>query len=189
MLRIKFLRTILVTAGVMLLTLGAFGCGGGGGNGSEVTGTGSTGGSATGDNIVLSINGQSAVTYNETSGFPLAGGYDPRIDFASSQVIMYRGFNGSDFDVYLDFMFLDTSVGDYFIANGNVLVAYLPNGTNYSASMVYPNSNGIISVTRNDGVRFQGTFDVDMVNAAAGTGAPVVLNITGSFDVKPGHDL
>lgn len=182
-------KYVIVTAAVVLLTIGAIGCGGGGAGGAGNTGTGSTGGTGSADTITMSENGQSAVTYNETSGLPAAGGYDPRIDFASSQVIMYRDFNGSDFNVYLDLMFLDSAVGDYYIGNGDVLVAYISYGTNYGASIVYPNSNGVISVTRNDGVRMQGTFDVDLVDMGAGTGAPVVLNITGIFDVKPGHDL
>lgn len=146
------------------------------------------GGELTGDFVTLSIDGGNAVTSTEASGLPDID-CDPRIDWASNQVVLWSQFTGgggpSGYDTFLDVMFpVDDAVGTYSVHGDMLQALFYQNGVSYGASPIYPNSAGTVEVTRSD-ERIEGNFTFTLLDET-GTKS---LTLTGDFGIDAGWSL
>jgi hypothetical protein len=139
-----------------------------------------------GDFVTMSINGGPASTYTEASGLP-AIDCDPRVDWASYQVILWSDFIGGSgpngYDVLLDIMFPAADTVGTYTVQGDFLQALFYNGGNYMASPAFPTSSGTVEVTRSD-TRIEGTFNIMVIDTTAAS-----VTLTGSFGVDGGWSL
>jgi len=153
-------------------------CGGSSGGGSSLGG----GTSGSDDWVKLKIDNGAEIAYTEA--FSAAITCDPRVDWASNQIILQDNYLGnSNWEMTFDIMFFDDSVGTYDVtvpADG-AQVVYVPNGTTYLANFVQ--GSGTVTVTRSD-TRIEGTFDVTVDD---GSNNPI--NLSGSFGVDSGNSL
>jgi hypothetical protein len=167
---------------ILVILFLASGCGGGGGNdGENSDGNGSSG---SGDFVRLSIDSSAENTYTEA--FSAAIVCEPRVDWASNQVILYDNYIGAgQWDMIFDIMFISDAVGTYDItAQADAIQAVFMNGSvNYIANFVTVGSSGTVNVTRSD-TRIEGTFTITAVDADSN---PITLS--GSFGVDSGNSL
>jgi len=161
-----------------LLSLLFISCGGSSGGGSSPGG----GTSGSDDWVKLKIDNGTEIAYSEA--FSAAVTCDPRVDWASNQIILYDNYLGNNnWEMIFDIMFLDDSVGTYDVtvpADG-AQVVYAPNGTTYLAN--FAQGSGTVTVTRSD-TRIEGTFDVTVDD-----GGNNPINLSGSFGVDSGNSL
>jgi hypothetical protein len=178
---IRSLRQKWMVVALLLLPIFLISCGGGGGGGGGGGDNGDGGGS---DFYKLSVGGGGETTYTEAHDPDIV--CDPRVDWASNQIILYDNYlGGSNWELIFDIMLFDDSVGTYDVqVAGEAFVSYIPNSTPYTTNPNFSNSSGTITVTRSDS-RIEGTFDVVVVDA--GDSNPIA--VTGSFGVESGNSL
>lgn len=178
------LRSVVLIVTLLFLSFAVVSCGGSsegdGGNG------GNGGGGGGGDFVTLSIDGGTEDTYTEAHDSAIE--CDPRVDWASSQIILYNNYLGSsDWEFVFDIMLINDEVGTYDVAtpaDGVNVVYILDELTQYYANFSLSNSSGTITITRADS-RIEGTFDVVVVDSDDGN----PISLSGSFGVDSGNTL
>jgi len=179
----KINMIVLKSAATILMILFlASGCGGGGGNGGESSD--GNGNSGSGDFVRLSINSGTENTYTEAFSADIV--CEPRVDWASNQVILYDNYLGSgQWGMLFDIMFINDAVGTYDITvQADAIQAVFMNGSvNYTANFITAGSSGSVNVTRAD-TRIEGSFTITAVDADSN---PITLS--GSFGVDNGNSL
>ena len=170
------------TVTILVILFLASGCGGGGGNGEG--NSDGNGNSGSGDFVKLSIDSGAENTFSEAYSAVIV--CEPRVDWASNQVILYDNYIGSEqWDMIFDIMFLNDAVGSYDItasADG-IQAIFMNGGVNYTANFATVGSSGTVNVTRSD-ERIEGTFTITAVDAGSN---PITLS--GSFGVESGNSL
>jgi hypothetical protein len=173
------MRLIKILALVVWVFIIAIACGDNGGNSDE------NGSSESGDFVKLSINSGVENTFTEAFSADIV--CDPRVDWASSQVILYDNYIGSgNWDILFDIMFgISDAVGNYdiTISGDGLQVVFINGGVNYTANSITAGSSGTVNVTRSD-TRIEGTFTITAVDAGSN---PITLS--GSFGVDSGNSL
>jgi hypothetical protein len=140
------------------------------------------------DFVRLSIGGAPEVLLTEASGLPSID-CDPRVDWASYQVVLWDDFTSGSgpngYDLFFELMFpVNDDVGTYTVHGSSMQALLYDNGVNYSASPLIGASNGTVDVTRSD-TRIEGTFTFTLTDA---TGTLSVA-VSGSFGVEGGWSL
>ncbi len=168
---------------ILVILFLASGCGGGGGSNGDGNPDGN-GNSGSGDFVKLSIDSGAENTFTEAYSAVIV--CEPRVDWASNQVILYDNYIGSgQWDMIFDIMFLNDAVGTYDITaqTDAIQVVFMNGGVNYTANFITAGSSGTVNVTRSD-TRIEGTFTITAVDAGSN---PITLS--GSFGVESGHSL
>jgi hypothetical protein len=144
-------------------------------------------GNPTSDFITMSVDGGGAVTYAEASGLPTID-CNPRVDWASYQVVLWDDFTGgigpNGYDKFFEVMFPAADTVGTYTVQGDFCQSLYYDGSNYTASPILNTSSGTVQVTRSD-TRIEGTFTITVVDAAETTS----INLTGSFGVDRGWSL
>ena len=178
----RMYRSFRKTRMILLLCALSFlitACGSSGGGSSD-----GNGGLEGDDFIRLSIDGGAENTYIEA--FSAVITCDPRVDWASNQVILYDGYlGGGDWDIIFDIMFISDAVGTYDVsvpADG-INVVFMDSSVIYQANFGTAGSSGTVTVTRADN-RIEGTFTITAVDVSSNP-----RTLTGSFGVESGNSL
>ena len=155
-------------------------------NGGSGNGDGGNGSSGSGDFLKLTVDVEAESTYSEAFDPDIV--CDPRVDWASSQTILWNNHLGSsNWELIFDIMLLNDAVGTYdvTVAADGVNISYILNTVQqYYANFSLSNSTGTVIVTRSD-TRIEGTFNIVVVDA--GNSNPITL--AGSFGVEKGNSL
>ena len=162
-------------------------CGGDDGP-STTTDAGGGNQQTTGDFVTLSVDGGAIITLTEASGLPSID-CDPRVDWASYQIVLWHNFTDgagpNGYDLFFEIMFpVNDAVGSYTVQSDMLQALLYQNNVNYMASPVIANSGGTVEVTRSD-ERIEGTYTITVVDV----GETVTRMLTGSFGVDAGWSL
>ena len=177
-LRKKWLILLLLSLSLLIIS-----CNGGGSSDGD-GGLEGSGGLEGNDFVRLSINGAAENTYIEAFSPTIV--CDPRVDWASNQVVLYDTYLGnSEWDIFFDIMFIDDAVGTYdvLVPGDGVNVVFMDSSEIYQANFATAGSSGTVTVTRSD-TRIEGTFFINAADIDSNT-----ITLSGSFGVDSGNSL